>query len=457
MVVHAFVTSTLATRELLNVTDRQIQKWCRNPSLRASAFDDGSGSLWLFELDDPSGRTQRVLVSKLVHMALDQFNEPRRIDEVLTELRARGWTEPGLQRLETALLEQCVSKNILVPDNASELLAPMQPKRPRYLSLMLQLLPPAVVNSVARRLAWLFTPRAIIVGLAVIAAGQIALIDALLKPAQVAVITSTNVLLILGLGLAIVLLHELGHATAAWRGGARQVGIGVGWYVCFPVAYADLSEIWRLPRRQRALIDVAGIYMQGLAVAALMLVNYWYPSAGFLALSVAVTISILWNMNPLLRMDGYWFLSDLLGAPNLRADAMAALRGIWRRWRGLPADPAKRAMSPRFALFVSGYAIACSVFLIVLLGGALVHFRHGLFVEAPQHARRLLQTDLGSLGWADSIVLIGSLAWKILLLGLLGRYLIKLSYGLLAGTVAWLHERWRIAHKRDSAPSKVAK
>ena len=431
----------MRSRELESkeVIDRQEMNWQRNPELRASPFDDGRGKRWLLELDDATGKTQRVLVSTPVYAALDQFIEPRRIDSVLDGLRASGWSDAGLQQLESALLETCAGKNILLADNAQTQHAPLQPGRPPYLSLMIQLLPPTLVNFLARRLAVLFSTPGIAFGVSAIIAGQIALLVALSTPVFGRMVTSENVLLTVGLALVVVLLHELGHATAAWRGGARRVGIGVGWYVCFPVAYAELSEIWRLPRRQRAMIDVAGIYMQGLAVAGLMLFHYQQPSAAVLAAAAAASLSILWNMNPLLRMDGYWFLSDLLGTPNLRTDATTALRGNWRRWRGLPEASTTAAMSPRYAMLISSYALASSAFLIVMLVFALIHFRDGLLIEIPQHARRLLQADWLQLGWADGVLLAGSIAWKLLLLALLGRYLLGLAFAQIRRTARWLH------------------
>jgi len=72
-----------------------------------------------------------------------------------------------------------------------------------------------------------------------------------------------------------------------------------------------------LRRGQRAAVDLAGMYFQlvaGTGLLALYTLTGYAPLAGT---ALAIDASFLFNLNPFLKMDGYWFVSDLLGIPNL--------------------------------------------------------------------------------------------------------------------------------------------
>ena len=55
-------------------------------------------------------------------------------------------------------------------------------------------------------------------------------------------------------------LHEIGHATATSFFGASHGGIGGGFYLFSPVYFADVTDIWRLKKWQRIVVNVAGVY-----------------------------------------------------------------------------------------------------------------------------------------------------------------------------------------------------
>ncbi len=59
-----------------------------------------------------------------------------------------------------------------------------------------------------------------------------------------------------------IIVHEIGHLTACSRYGAQHGGIGIGIYWCMPVFYAEVNGAWMLPRLQRAVVDVGGLYFQ---------------------------------------------------------------------------------------------------------------------------------------------------------------------------------------------------
>ena len=74
-----------------------------------------------------------------------------------------------------------------------------------------------------------------------------------------------NIYLVVGLFvfmLASSFFHELGHASACKHFGVRHGGIGFGLYLNFPVLYTDVTEVWKLDRTQRCVVNLAGVYFQ---------------------------------------------------------------------------------------------------------------------------------------------------------------------------------------------------
>lgn len=129
-------------------------------------------------------------------------------------------------------------------------------------------------------------------------------------------------------------IHELGHAIAATRAGCRVANMGVAFMVLFPVLYTDTTDAWRLPaHRRRMTIALAGVIAE-LTVAVFALLLWAFLPEGFarsLAFALAVTApvtTLLININPFLRFDGYFVLSDLWRLENLQPRSFALAR--WR-------------------------------------------------------------------------------------------------------------------------------
>ena len=419
--------------------------WRLNPSVRTQRFDGGDGRQWLIELDDDHGRVQRITVSDPVHETLLRLRQPSTAEALRARLASEGWTVDALERLIPLLFEQAVRRNVLIPAETDPRPAPRQHRRPSYMTAMVRLIPARVVNVLARPLVPLFSRTGLALGAIAAIVGQILLFQALLEPREFDTPTSAQVLAGIAIALAVLLLHELGHAAAAWRAGARNVSIGAGWYVLFPVAYADLSEIWRYSAAQRALITVAGVFVQSVSVLFLMLL---YRSSGdglLLVAAVAASLSILWNLNPLLRLDGYWLLSDLLRSSNLRGDAFAALRHTWNRLTRSPryVPAAIGALSGPVGVGLAVYALISTLFFTVVCLLVIHRFSVQLVDTLPQYASRLINVSFADLGIADAIVLVGGALWKLVLFIFLGRFLWQLS----ARAANWLRQRIATAAK----------
>ena len=132
----------------------------------------------------------------------------------------------------------------------------------------------------------------------------------------------------------IKILHELGHAYTAIRYGCRVPIMGIALLVMLPVLYTDTTDAWRLiSRRQRIFIGAAGMVTE--LYVALISTFLWsflpdgmLRSIAFLFASTSWITSIAINTNIVMRFDGYYIFSDMLGVENLQERSFAL--GKWK-------------------------------------------------------------------------------------------------------------------------------
>lgn len=128
--------------------------------------------------------------------------------------------------------------------------------------------------------------------------------------------------------LLCVLFHEVGHAASAIHYKTQPDNIGFGFYLISPVFYCDVSDIWRLDNKKRFRVDIAGIYFQWILSLGFIILFLIREQEFWLYFSFFNFLGSLLNLNPLLRYDGYWAVSDLLQVPNLRRKSLKELKSV---------------------------------------------------------------------------------------------------------------------------------
>ncbi len=170
-------------------------------------------------------------------------------------------------------------------------------------------------------------------------------------------------------------IHEFSHAYVAKAMGNRVAAMGITMIVLWPVPYCDVTDSWRMDsRRQRLLISSAGVLSE-LVVGALALLGWGlFPedslgrSICFMLSTVAVLGTVLVNLNPGMRFDGYYALGDLLGIDNLRPRAFNIARWWYRKILfGSKAACPETLSKRRFVLMISfaiySYLYSLSVYI----------------------------------------------------------------------------------------------
>ncbi|MEI7770153.1 MAG: cyclic nucleotide-binding domain-containing protein [Chloroflexales bacterium] len=178
------------------------------------------------------------------------------------------------------------------------------------------------------------------------------------------VLSPDNVLLsLLALWAALLVsfvLHELSHALAVKHGGRRVLRGGVMIYYGMPAAFVDTSDIWLAGQRARILVSLAGplcdMLVGSLASVAASVLPGGLLAAAAYKLAVACYLAALFNFNPLLELDGYFILVDLLRLPNLRRRALDFISGpLWQKLRSRAQFSGEERFFAIYGLLAAAY------------------------------------------------------------------------------------------------------
>lgn len=172
-------------------------------------------------------------------------------------------------------------------------------------------------------------------------------------------------------------LHELGHAATCRLFGGDVPHCGLLFLCGIPSPFVDVTSAWRIVnRRQRILVSLAGVYAESFVAAAALIGWAWssdyagQPFAGSLAVVAGIS-TIVCNLNPLLRFDGYFVLSDWWGVPNLAAAGRAAVgRFVHRHFLGRSeADAENAAIGKTHRLGLLLYGLLAAIWRVLMLFG----------------------------------------------------------------------------------------
>ncbi|WLG90651.1 site-2 protease family protein [Pseudomonas cucumis] len=239
------------------------------------------------------------------------------------------------------------------------------------------------------------------------------------------------------------LCHEFGHAFMAKRAGCRVQSMGVAFMVLLPMFYTDVSDAWRVnDRRARLLIGAGGVLAELVLACIALLAWSLLPdgpgrTAAFMLASATWITTLVINLNPFMRFDGYFLLSDFWEVDNLQGRAFALCRWRLREFLFGYAAPAPEPWSAkmqrrlliwgygawlwRAALFF-GIALAVYHLFFKVLGIFLMLVELVWFIFLPilsewrqwwshreqAHAPRVLLSGLALLG----LVLLLALPWR---------------------------------------------
>jgi len=167
--------------------------------------------------------------------------------------------------------------------------------------------------------------------------------------------------------------HESAHGLTCkhFGGGVHRMGFMLLYLQ--PCFFVDVTEaLVYSTRLQRMAVIMAGIWTE-LIFCSLATIVWWGTATGSLAhefaykvmLVTGVAVVVL-NVNPLIKIDGYYFLCELLGISEIKERSTAFVNGWMRRnILGLPAI--YEHLTPRRKWFFILYALASGAYSYLLL------------------------------------------------------------------------------------------
>ena len=185
----------------------------------------------------------------------------------------------------------------------------------------------------------------------------------------------------------VVTAHEFAHGLTCKRFGGEVHELGFFLIYLQPALYCNVSDAWLFPEKSKRLwVGFAGPYFElflwALATLAWRLTDA-ETGINYLAYIVMTTsgVKTLLNFNPLIKLDGYYLLSDWLEIPNLRKKGFACF-GDWIKKIFGGKVPRLEQMARRERRICLAYGLVAGVGSIWILGYAIMKIGGSLLQQS---------------------------------------------------------------------------
>lgn len=336
------------------------QNYVVAPNLRVSPFDARGGRKeYLVTLDGHHYKVNHLCVE-----ALHYFSKPKSIEDFASAFSDThsGSAPKSEERFAAAAVQFFKNGLIVLEDERAKSRPTSVPKK---LRMSTELFSARSIGPVTVAMSHLFQwPWWLLCGTGVVAIHVVSLLAFKSDANQTAIAWWVIVMIV----YSSLIVHEIGHLSACRFFGANHGGMGVGLFFIYPVFYADVSDCWVLDRYQRAVVDLGGVMFQLMFGACIAVAGH---SIGFEQTNAAL-LSILFcaliNLNPFFRLDGYWFLSDIVGVTSLETTRNDICSYCWNTLRSRHPDPPVLFSESKILLVVvTIYMIGSIVFIMHLI------------------------------------------------------------------------------------------
>jgi CRP-like cAMP-binding protein/Zn-dependent protease len=234
---------------------------------------------------------------------------------------------------------------------------------------------PALTSIYQRILRYFFKPISVI-AMIVIALGGVAAfisversgrfhLNATAAPAESAIL--------IALSFVLTFAHELGHASVEKHYGRKVGRAGFSLYFGRPSFYVGASDSLMMDRWPRVALFAAGPFAELVLAGLASIVLFAFPDmrvAPFLFRFALLNLFIIiLNLIPLLELDGYWILTDLIQVPDLRPRSLEFIQhDLWHKLR------TRERFTPQ-ELGLAAYGLVGSLFAAFVLVTAFYFWR----------------------------------------------------------------------------------
>jgi putative peptide zinc metalloprotease protein len=217
-----------------------------------------------------------------------------------------------------------------------------------------------------------------------------------------------DILMFIGVIFTVIFFHENGHGLTCKRHGGEVHEIGFMLIFFLPAFYANVTDAWTFESKAAKLwVTFAGAFVE-LIICSIASFVWFFSTPGYFThdlafhfMLVAGLSSILFNMNPLIKLDGYFALVDYLEIPNLAEDASKYLGAVVRKYifRAPVHLPNYAPRMKRILLTYGALAFCYRIFMLTIIMLFFYRLLESSFPEAgvfifPLVAYRLLRKKL---------------------------------------------------------------
>jgi putative peptide zinc metalloprotease protein len=263
----------------------------------------------------------QLRVSELTYQVLSLVNNSNSVSDIEEILIDKGYKISQKQIIDLLYNSKLATYGIIKTEKQVS-----YRQSNNYLHFKITLLNSRILRYVLPVFSWMFTPKFFYLGtiLMLLFDSYVIFYFYDFKSLQLT-INPENITLLYCLFYLSTLLHEMGHVSACHYFGAKPGRIGIGIYLIMPVFFADVSDAWRVSSKSRVIIDLGGLYLELFLCTCICIAFLLTNNLVLLTIAILIILRTYINLNPFLRMDGYWALADLTNTPNLWAKSHSVL------------------------------------------------------------------------------------------------------------------------------------
>ena len=196
------------------------------------------------------------------------------------------------------------------------------------------------------------------------------------------------------IALSAIAVHECGHGLTCKYYGGDVHEMGFLLLAFQPCLYCNVNDAWLFENKwHKIYVALAGVWVEmllaGIGAFVWIMVDVGNPIGyvAFVLLTIGTATSLVVNLNPLLKFDGYYILTDVLEIQNLRQNSIAwasylLKTRIFRMDEEAPFTPSRR--EKRIYLIYGGLVILYMAFIlsfIAVLGYGLISAQFGFLAN----------------------------------------------------------------------------
>ena len=185
-------------------------------------------------------------------------------------------------------------------------------------------------------------------------------------------------------------IHEYAHGYVVKMYGGEVHDIGMALFYFTPVFYCETSDSFMFPNKwHKFWVTVAGIYIEAIICAfATLLWVASYPDTlthelAYKTMLLTGLATVFFNINPLIKVDGYNALASYLEMPGMREGAFRYIaQSFQKHVLRLPIDiPPLPPRKKRVYWIYGSLAIAYTATIMVLIAGWVSNFYEKYFPD----------------------------------------------------------------------------